>query len=139
MHADLNISFLTFITLSDVIVFYCLGVRNPYSRLLIYVKQLLLALESQQSISCFWLTVSDIISCYERVVRRDLSWLVLIDESFFLWFNLTEKILSCEGILFRPVHKKNNKDLISISFYLLSKADFPTELIVYYNIDLIKI
>lgn len=129
MHAELNISFLTFITLRDVIVCYCRGVRNPYSRLLIYVKQLLLALESQQSISCFWITDSDIISCYECVVRRDLSWLVLIDESFFC-DSTWQKSLACEEILFRPVHKKNNTDLISMEFYLLSKADFPTELIV---------
>lgn len=93
MHADLNISFLTFITLRDVVVCYCWGVRNPYSRLLIYVKQLLLALESQQSISCFWLTDSDIISCYERVVRRDLTWLVLIDERFFFVIQL-DRIVS---------------------------------------------
>lgn len=91
--------------LRDVIVCYSWGVRNPYSRMLIYVKQLLLALESQQSISCFWLTDSDIISCYERVVRWDLSWLVLIDESFFC-DSTWQKRFFCEEILFRPVHRK---------------------------------
>lgn len=48
---------------------------------------------------------------------------------FFFCDSTWQKRFSCEEILFRPIHKKNNKDLIYIEFYLLSKADFPTELI----------